>query len=216
MNPSEPTVFLVDDDFDTRCGLQAIIGAMRYVVRPFASAREFLANYQPTACGCLILDVRMPRQSGLDLYAKLLDDGSRLPVIFVTGAAQTGVVVEAMRMGAVDVLDKPVDPLALQASIQKALRMGAHWRKQDGSLRRIEARMAQLSSREQETLDLIVAGCSNKVMAEKLFISERAVEMRRAGMLKKLGLDSTTDLLNLAITHRVLTDLHASTPNNRV
>ena len=206
-SPSEPTVFLVDDDPDALYALQVIVADMGHRTAAFSSPRDFQASYQAAYRGCLILDVRMPRQSGLELYRTLLREGKRLPVIFVTGDAQVRVAVAAMKLGAVEFLEKPVEPQSLRSSIQRALELDCEWREREAAFNQIDFKIAKLTSRERETLELIVVGQSNKAMAEQLFISERAVEMRRSKMIRKLGVSSTAELLDLAITHRVVSEL---------
>lgn len=180
---------------------------MGYPVATFASAAEFQRYYAPSYRGCLILDVKMPRQGGLELYEALIREGKRLPVIFITAHADVSIAVAAMKTGAIEFLEKPFERATLQDRIQKALQLDAQWRQRDQAYREIDAGIARLSARERETLELVIAGESNKAMAAKLFISERAVEMRRSSMIRKLGVKTTAELLDVAITHRVLSEV---------
>jgi FixJ family two-component response regulator len=205
--PAKPTVFVVDDDPDMRHALELLVRAMGYRAQAFAAAREFYAQYQPSERGCLVLDVKMPRQNGLELYGRLIREGKRLPVIFITAHADVSIAVAAMKTGAIEFLEKPFEQAVLRDRIERALRLDAQWRERESAYDAIDAKILLLTERELETLDLVIAGDSNKTMAEKLFVSERAVEMRRSNMMRKLGVKSTAELLDLAITHRVLSEV---------
>jgi FixJ family two-component response regulator len=205
--PTETTVFVVDDDPDMRDSLRTLIEAMGYRAHTCHSAEEFYEDYEAGASGCLILDVKMPRQNGLELYERLIRERKRLPVIFITAHADVSVAVAAMKIGAIEFLEKPFERATLQDRIEKALRLDAQWRQRESAYDAIDTKITMLTQREKETLDLVVAGLSNKSMAVKLFISERAVEMRRSNMMRKLGVGSTAELLDLAITHRVLSEV---------
>jgi two-component system, LuxR family, response regulator FixJ len=204
---SNQTVFVVDDDPDMRQSLHGLIRALGYSVRVFSSAAEFHAEYQPQQTGCLILDVRMPRQSGLELYEQLLREKKRLPVIFITAHADVSTAVAAMKTGAIEFLEKPFDAQKLHNRIEKALKLDASWRASELEYARRDELISRLTHREQETLELILAGETNKAMAARLFISDRAVELRRAAIMRKLKVRSFAELLDVAITHRLLSDL---------
>ena len=160
--------------------------------------------------GCLLLDIRMPVQDGLALYEQLLSEGKRLPVIFITAHADVSTAVSAMKTGAIEFLEKPFIPKALIELVRKALSLDEQWRQQEDDFATIERRIGRLSERDRETLDLIIAGESNKAMAARLLLTERAVEMRRAALMRKLQVRSLAELLDLAVTHRVLSDLRAA------
>jgi FixJ family two-component response regulator len=161
--------------------------------------------------GCLLLDIRMPRQSGLQMYEQLVRENKRLPVIFITAHADVSTAVAAMKSGAVEFLEKPFDRDTLQERVQNALALDAAWRRQEAKYADIAGRIAQLNDRDRETLTLIQAGESNKSMAAKLFLTERAVEMRRSTLMKKLQVCSLAELLELATTHRILTEQRHAT-----
>jgi len=201
------TVFVVDDDDQMRESLCRLIEAMDFRAQGFASAAQFRKSYRPQWPGCLVLDIQMPRQTGLELYEQLLREGKRLPVIFITGHADVTTAVAAMKSGAIEFLEKPFDRHTLLDRIEKALQLDDQWRRRERELSAVEQRMAKLTERDLETLELLLAGESNKSMAAKLFISERAVEMRRAAIMRKLKVRSVAELLNLAVTHRLLDDL---------
>jgi FixJ family two-component response regulator len=203
----QPSVFVVDDDQQLLDSLVELLDVLGFQVRPFSSPGSFMRFYRPEMPGCLILDIRMPRQNGLDLYEQLLLEGKKIPVIFITAHADVSVAVAAMKTGATEFLEKPFDRKTLLNHVQKALALDAHWRRQDSDYAAIVKRIDQLSDRERETLELIQAGESNKSMAVKLFLSERAIEMRRAAIMKKLRVGSVAELLNLTCAYRILTEL---------
>lgn len=149
----------------------------------------------------------MPRQSGLELYEQLLSEGKRLPVIFITAHADVTSAVAAMKSGAIEFLEKPFDRETLLDRVGNALRLDAEWREQESQIKTADELIAKLTERERETLALLQAGSSNKVMATKLGITERAVEMRRSAIMNKLQVNSVAELLDLTITHRILSDL---------
>jgi FixJ family two-component response regulator len=204
---SKPTVFVVDDDDEMRDSLKALLDVLGFAVRTFSSGSAFEHFYQPSMPGCLILDIRMPRQSGLELYEQLVKCGKRLPVIFITAHADVPTAVAAMKTGAVEFLEKPFNRQRLLDRVQAALVLDEKWRAQEARYTAIDERIHRLSDRERETLELILAGESNKAMAAKLFLTERAVEMRRSSIMKKLEVGSLAELLDLAVTHRILDEL---------
>ncbi len=205
--PIVPTVFVVDDDAQMCQSLVALLTALQFTVRSFPSAQNFHRFYQPHMPGVLLLDVLMPVQNGLQLYEQLLQEGKRLPAIFITAHADVTTAVAAMKTGAIEFLEKPFDRTSLVALLRKALELDDQWRRRETEFAAIENRVGRLSARDRETLQLILAGESNKTMAAKLFITERAVEMRRAGIMRKLKVRSLAELLDLAITHQILSDL---------
>jgi FixJ family two-component response regulator len=160
--------------------------------------------------GCLILDIRMPQQDGFELHETLLHERRRLPVIFMTGHADAATAVKAMKSGAVEFLEKPFGREILLNSVRKALALDAEWRRSDLEYFALADRMWKLSERDRETLALIRAGESNKAMAGKLFITERAVEMRRSAIMKKMQVSSVAELIELTTVYRILTELRQS------
>lgn len=203
----QPNVFVVDNDQPLLDFLVELLSPLGFRVRPFSTSDSFMRFYRPEMPGCLILDICMPRQNGLELYKKLLLEGKRIPVIFVTAHADVSMAVAAMKTGATDFLEKPFDRKILLDRVEQALMLDAERRRQDSHYAAIAERFEELSDRERETLELIQAGESNKSMADMLFLSERAVEMRRAAIMKKLRVGSVAELLNLACTHRILSEL---------
>jgi FixJ family two-component response regulator len=209
-------VYVVDDDRPMRESLVGLIKAMELSARGFGSAGEFHRFYQHSMPGCLVLDVRMPVQSGLELYETLIREGKRLPVIFITAHADVSTAVAAMKTGAVEFLEKPFDRDTLHARIHKALALDAEWRRRDAERKAVELRIARLNERDRETLQLIVAGVSNKSMAARLFISERAVEMRRAAIMRKLEVRSLAELFELTIAHRLAAEIATMLSESRL
>jgi FixJ family two-component response regulator len=202
-----PTVFVVDDDDEMRDSLKALLDVLGFTVRTFSSGSSFEHFYQPNMPGCLVLDIRMPKQSGLELYEQLLKAGKRLPVIFITAHADVQTAVAAMKTGAVEFLEKPFERQRLLDRVQAALALDSQWREREARYAAIDERIRRLSDRERETLERILAGDSNKAMAGKLFLTERAVEMRRSSIMKKLEVGSLAELLDLAVTYRILDEL---------
>jgi FixJ family two-component response regulator len=204
---NKPSVFIVDDDKQLLDSLVALLDALGFQVRAFSTPSSFVRFYRREMPGCLVLDIRMPGQSGLELYQQLLSEGKRLPVIFITADADVTTAVSAMKTGAIEFLEKPFDRHIFIDRIRKALALDAGWRQRDAQIAALDERISRLSHREAETLQLIRAGESNKSMAAKLLLTERAVEMRRSAIMRKLEVNSVAELLGLTITHRILTDL---------
>ncbi|MBL9123438.1 MAG: response regulator transcription factor [Planctomycetaceae bacterium] len=209
-------MYVVDDDRPLRDSLVGLIKAMEFRALGFPSAAAFQRFYRRDSPGCLVLDVRMPGLGGLELYAQLLQEGKRLPVIFITAHADVPTAVAAMKTGAVEFLEKPFEREALRAHLQKGLALDAEWRRHAAEFSALDQRIARLNERDLETLQLILAGASNKVMAARLFISERAVEMRRAAIMRKVEVQSLAELLELAITHRLAAEVAAVRTHSRL
>lgn len=204
---TSPTVYIVDDDADLRDSLTGLVRALGHTVQAFGSAAEFCEGYRSQQPGCLILDIRMPGESGLDLYARLVREGQRLPVIFMTAHADVSTAVAAMKTGAIEFLEKPFDRETLADRIEKALAVDARWRDSEQRYRTLDDSVKQLSAVDRETLEMILEGVPNKVMAARLYITERAVELRRQRLMQRLGVRSVPELLELTITHRVLAEV---------
>jgi FixJ family two-component response regulator len=205
-----PTVFVVDDDQLMRDSLCALLEALDFRVCAFGAPGAFLRHYRAEMPGCLLLDIRMPRQSGPELYQQLLREGKRLPVIFITAHADVTTAVAAMKTGAIEFLEKPFDRQALVEHVHRALALDAQWRKRDAEFAELSQRIARLNARDRETLALIQAGETNKAMATRLQLTERAVEMRRSTIMRKLQVRSVAELIDLAATHRILADARRS------
>ncbi len=194
----EPTVFIVDDDDAVRRFLSGLIASVELRVEAFASARDFLEAYEPGRPGCLVLDVRMPGMSGLELQRELADQAIDLPVIILTGHGNVQLAVRAMQAGAIDFVEKPFDNELLLDRIQRAV--AENVRAGDKRTKRIEiaGRIQLLTPREREVLDLVVAGQTNKGVARHLDISEKTVEIHRANVMRKMQAKSLADLVKMA------------------
>lgn len=196
----EPMVFVVDDDEAVRHFLRGLIVSVNLRVQAYASAQEFLEAYQQGSPGCLVLDIRMPGMSGLELQQELNARGIDLPIIVLTGHGSVQVAVHAMKAGAIDFIEKPFNNELLLDRIQKAVAKSVNAYedrlKQDEILRRQNS----LTPREHQVLDLVVAGESNKRIARRLQISDKTVEIHRANVMEKMQARSLADLVKMVST----------------
>jgi len=198
-NITEPTIFVVDDDDAVRNALQILIESMGIRVATFASVQAFLDGYDPARPGCLVLDVRLPRMSGLELQEHLRRQGIHIPVIFISGHGNVAMAVRTMKAGAVDFLEKPFDDQVLLESIQRAVEQDRQARADDRWHVQIKERLDQLSRREAEVLHLLIRGMSNKVIAHEMNLSTKTVETHRAHIMRKLGVNSMAGLMWIAL-----------------
>lgn len=194
----QAVIHVVDDDESLRTALQRLLTAAGYRVRTYASAGDFLLEPPLDAPGCLLLDLNMPGPSGLDLQEALKRHGVRLPVIFLTGHGDLPTGVRAMKAGAVDFLTKPVERETLLAAVAQAIEVDAVRRTARSNHSDLQSRYAQLTAREREVLDLIVAGKLNKQIAGDLGIAERTVKAQRAQVMVKLGATNAAELGRIA------------------
>lgn len=192
------TVFLVDDDDALRKATSRLLRSNGFEVRPFDSAETFLAEYRPGESGCLLLDLHMPGQSGLDLQRTLLDRGVAIPIVFLTGHGDVPASVKAMKGGAIDFLQKPVDEERLIETLETALEADQRARAERGDLDLLRRRLEDLTVREREVMVEIVTGKLNKQVALALDIAERTVKLHRARVLEKMRADSLADLVRMA------------------
>jgi two-component system, LuxR family, response regulator FixJ len=198
--PLESTVYIVDDDDGMRRALDTLLNTVGYQTAVFARPSEFLSAFKVDAPGCLVLDIRMPEMSGLELQQRLNKIGSMLPVIFVTGHGDVPMAVQAMKEGAFEFIQKPFRDQDLLDRINHALQQDAENR---GTLaRRAEVlkRLDSLTARERQVMDLVVDGAANKVIALDLSLSERTVEIHRAKVMEKMGARSVAHLVKLHLT----------------
>lgn len=193
----EPTISIVDDDDAVRDSLEALFMAEGFKVAAFASAGAFLAT--DTAPGCVVTDMRMPEMNGLELLEVLSRRPSAPPVIMITGHGDVPLAVRAMKMGAVDFIEKPFDPGVLLARVRDALRATRPAAPAVSPSREIEGHLAQLTPREREVLEHLVIGRSNKAIARELDISPRTVEVHRARVMEKMAAGSLSELVRLAL-----------------
>jgi FixJ family two-component response regulator len=201
-----PLIHVVDDDESMRNALLRLLGAAGFEARGYASAGEFLLQPPPDRAGCLLLDVRMPGPSGLDLQAALQRQGITLPVVFLTGHGDVATSVSALKTGAVDFLEKPVERGALLDAIQRALARDSAQRDAREKAQALRARFASLTPREREVFTHIVAGRLNKQIAAALGIAERTVKAERAQVMAKLDVGSAAELGRLAERLRLVSD----------
>ena len=199
MAAPEPVVFIVDDDAAVRRFLNGLIESVELRVEAYASAQEFLDSYQAGQPGCLVLDVRMPGMSGLELQRELADRAIDLPVIILTGHGNVQLAVHAMKAGAVDFVEKPFDNELLLDRIQRAVAESLRADDERIKCDEIAERKRRLTPRERQVLDLVVAGETNKGVARHLDISERTVEIHRANAMRKMRAKSLADLVKMAV-----------------
>lgn len=191
-------IHVVDDDPSFRTAVTRLLRAAKYEVRAYASAPEFLDSEPGGEPGCILLDLRMPGASGLDLQESLARMEERLPIIFLTGHGDIPASVRAMKAGAVDFLTKPVRRETLLAAVQNALRIDAKGRAARAALRELQNRYQNLTSREREVLAHVVSGKLNKQIAFDLGAAERTIKAHRASIMEKLGVQSVAELVRLA------------------
>jgi len=199
MKDLAPTVYIVDDDTGVRTSIRVLMKSVGLPAVTFASAQEFLASYNPMMAGCVVLDIRMPGMSGLELQEALNERGAVIPVIFVTGHGDVPMAVEAMRHGAFDFLQKPFRDQDLIDRVQQGLARDRETREELKEHSRIRARIATLTPREKEVLDLLTLGKANKMMAQDLGLSQRTVEIHRAHVMEKMGAKSVAQLVRMVM-----------------
>lgn len=190
-----PIIYLLDDDSLTLWMLESMLASVDAEIRGYTSATRFFDEYQPTACECLVTDLRMPELSGLDVQQRLLAQGATLPIIFVSGQAEIRSAVAAMRGGALDFLEKPVQGQLLVEKVRRALarslELHAARRQQVDSAERLRG----LTVREREVAELVATGRSSREIAEVLDLSQRTVENHRARVMEKLGVRTSIELV---------------------
>ena len=201
----QPTVYVVDDDPALRDALQLLMQSVQLPVQAYDSAQGFLDAFEPGQRGCLVLDIRMPGMSGLDLQSRLKAAGSTLPVIIITGHGDVPMAVRALKEGAMDFLEKPFNDQLLLDCVKRALEDNA--RVSDLAERRteIQGRLDLLTPRERQVLDLVVSGNSNKEMAAELGVSQKTIEAHRAKVMEKTQARSLSELMRMILTEGVET-----------
>ena len=200
----EPIVYVIDDDDAVRQSLEFLLKTAGISARGFDSAKAFLDILPAIKSGCIITDVRMPEITGIDLLRRLKEKGLDVPVIVITGHGDISLAVEAMKIGAVDFLEKPFDDDLLLAAVRSALNTEAGAAKHKAELAGIHGKLAALSNRERQVLEGLVAGKANKVIAFDLGISPRTVEIYRANLMTKMSANSLSDLVRMAMTAGIL------------
>ncbi len=194
---SAATIFVVDDDASVRKGLSRLLHSCGYRVEAIESAEAFLERDRPTGPGCLVLDLKMPRISGLDLQERMDELGYELPIIFLTGHGHIPDSVSAIKKGAVNFLTKPVDEEALLASIGEALAYHRKRLAEAAKTRAVRRQLETLSPREVEVMQCVISGALNKQIAAHLGIAEKTVKIHRGNVMHKLNVDSVAELVRL-------------------
>ena len=202
--PENLIVHVIDDDDAARQSLEFLIKSARLRVQAHESAQNFLNALPTLNPGCIITDVRMPGLSGIDLLKRLKAAGKTIPVIVITGHGDVALAVEAMKVGAADFLEKPFDDDILLAAVRSALNRLEQNGRRDSELSKICSCLAALSNREHQVLEGLVAGKPNKKIAFDLAISPRTVEIYRANVMTKMGADSLSDLVRMALVAGIL------------
>jgi len=198
MKSTDPIVLIVDDDAMVREGMQSLVRSIGLRVQMFASAAEFLSAKIPDVPKCLILDVRMPGQSGLDLHRQLKQANKEIPTVFISGHGDIPMTVRAMKQGAMEFLTKPVRGQDLLDAVQSAIERDRTLRKERAEIEFLLRRFESLTPRETEVLNLVVAGLLNKQIADQLGTSELTIKTHRAHVMEKTQADSLASLVRMS------------------
>ena len=195
MSPENPTVYVVDDDVSVREALKNLLQSVGLKVETFGSADKFLSDKLATAPNCLILDVRLPGLSGLDLQRRLAQTNHEIPIVFITGHGDIPMSVRAIKAGAVEFLTKPFRDQDLLDAVRLAVERDREARRRETEMADLRQRYASLTTREQEVLQYVVRGIINKQIAAEIGISEPTVKLHRGRMMDKMGAESLADLI---------------------
>jgi len=199
---TEPTVFVVDDEPIIRTSLERLMQSVSLKVETFATASEFLDAYTTGQPGCVVLDVRMPGISGLDLQDRMAERGVDIPIIFITAYGDVPMAVRALKGGAVDFLQKPYNNQTLLDRVQEAIEKDVRARSERAKHDDLAALFGELTPREHEVMDMVVAGKANREIAVALGLSAKTIEVHRAHVMRKLKVDSLADLVRLYLAYR--------------
>jgi two-component system response regulator FixJ len=199
MSQPNPTVFIVDDDESVRDSVGLLLESVNLPSLGFSSAAEFLSAFDPDQPGCIVLDLRMPGMSGIELQSRLRAMGSRTPIVFVTAHGDVPTAVEAVKAGAVDFIQKPFQDQKLLDMVHEALARDAKARARQREAAAIESRLDSLTPREREVMALVAKGKRNKAIARELGISQRTVEVHRARVMEKMQAHSVSELVQMVL-----------------
>ncbi|MHC4132056.1 MAG: response regulator transcription factor [Planctomycetota bacterium] len=197
MDKSEPVVYVVDDEKQIRESLSMLLKTMDLCVEMYSNAHDFLKDYNPGQHGCLVLDVRMPGMSGLELQAQLASERINIPIIIITGHGDVPMAVQAIKVGALDFIEKPFREQELLDSIQKAIKLDAENKENRAEQEKWKEAFSGLTPREREIVRELVVGKANKLIAYELGISPKTVDFHRANIMDKLGVESVVELVRL-------------------
>ena len=198
MTEPTPVVFVVDDDASVCRAIQRLVESVGLQVEIFASAQEFLGSRRPGVPSCLVLDIRLPKTSGLELQRQLTDANIHIPVIFITAHGDIPMTVRAMKAGAVEFLTKPFHDQDLLDAVQQALERDKTRRVQEAEVAKLRQRYESLTSRERDVLPLVVSGRLNKQIAAEIRTSEATVKVHRSRLMRKMGAESLPELVRMA------------------
>lgn len=199
MAVDKTVVDIIDDDEAVRDSLAFLLGTSGFEVMTHASPGEFMASFDPERCGCIVTDVRMPEMTGIDLLKYLKDNDNRIPVIVITGHGDIPLAVEAMKLGALDFIEKPFGEDEIIKAVTAGISLSRKQSDSDRERHEISERLAELSRREREVLDGLVVGKPNKIIADDLGISPRTVEIYRANVMHKMRAASLSELVRMAL-----------------
>lgn len=199
MKPAPRIVYLIDDDADVRDALVLLLRTMGFAPRPFASVQSFLDRPDPRQDGCLVVDIRMPGTSGLQLLERMAEEAGRMPTVMISGHGDVAACRRAFKAGAVDFLTKPIDEQVLLEAVEAAFAALDQRRQAEVARAGRDARLARLTQREREILDLVAGGLSTKEIARVLDVSPRTVETHRAHIAEKIGAGSVAEMVRFAL-----------------
>ena len=195
---AEAMVYIVDDDGAIRAGLCDLLESAGMATRLFSSAEEFIEAWEPEMAGCLVLDVRLPGMSGMELQSRLMESGIALPIVIMTGHGDMPMVKKALKAGAVEFLIKPFQDEELLQAVKQAFDLDSARRETDLLVHSIQARLETLTDRERQVMELVTAGLTNREIAEKLFLSLVTVKLHRGQVMRKMHAGSLADLVKMS------------------